>query len=224
MGGNAGLIVVFALVGIAIIVMIPLSIKKKRDERNRALISARHNKDEVWKSIKQYLKDSGQYGNKIISSYVAKRNDINYINPNDSNYSKHKQKIVNKIRDYQYSEEKKHVKITNNKAKFVRPPVRDLYVVCFQTQNTKTGEVFPPQAIECEVVVHKINRKTQDRQIFINGSCDYNKEMEWIAPIRNAEIERSKKIEEKELKKQEKLKAKLAKRQAKERSRIKKTK
>jgi hypothetical protein len=51
-------------------------------------------------------------------------------------------------------------------------------VVCFQTENTKTGEVFPPQAIECEVVVRKIDRKNQDRQIFINGSCDYNKEME----------------------------------------------
>ena len=206
MNSNAGLIIVFVLVGIAVIVMIPLSIKKKRDQKNKALISSRHNKDEVWKSIKQYLKDSGQYGNKIISSYVAKRNDINYINPNDSNYSKRKQKIVNKIRDYQYSEEKKHVKITNKKAKFVRPPVRDLYVVCFQTQNTKTG------------------RKTQDRQIFINGSCDYNKEMEWIAPIRDAEIERSKKIEEKELKKQEKLRAKLAKKQAKEKSKIEKTK
>jgi len=214
--GNSGMIIIIALIGVALIVMIPITIKKKRAERNKALISARHNKDEVWKSIKQYLKDSDQYGNKIISSYVAKRNDIYYINPNDSSYSRKKQRIVNRIRDYQYALEKKQVKTTNKKAKFVRPPIRDLYVVCFQTQNVKTGKIFPPQAIECEVVVHRIDRKTQDRQIFINGLCDYNKEMEWIAPIRDAEIERNKKIEEKELKKQEKLKAKLAKKQIKQ--------
>ena len=211
MGNNTGMILIFTLIGVAIVAMIPMMIKKKREERNKSLISARHNKDEVWKSIKQYLKDTGQYGNKIISSYVAKRNEIGYISPNDPSYSRKKQRIVNKIRDYQYSIEKKHVKQTNKKAKFVRPPLRDLYVVCFQTQNTKTGEIFPPQAIECEVIINKIDRKTQDRQIFINGSCDYNKEMEWIAPIREAEIERNRKIEEKELKKQEKLKAKLAK-------------
>lgn len=209
--GSNGMIIIFVIIGIIIAVMIPIMIKKKRSERNKLLISARHNKDEVWKSIKQYLKDTGRYGNKIISSYVAKRNDISYISPNESSYTRTKQKYVNKIREYQYSCEKKLVRQTNKKAKFTRPPVRDLYVVCFQTENTKTGEVFPPQAIECEVVVRKIDRKNQDRQIFINGSCDYNKEMEWIAPIRDAEIARNRKIEEKQAQKQEKLRLKMEK-------------
>ena len=66
--GSNGMIIIFVIIGIIIAVMIPIMIKKKRSERNKSLISARHNKDEVWKSIKQYLKDTGRYGNKIISS------------------------------------------------------------------------------------------------------------------------------------------------------------
>jgi len=45
--GNSGMIIIIALIGVALIVMIPITIKKKRAERNKALISARHNKDEV---------------------------------------------------------------------------------------------------------------------------------------------------------------------------------
>ena len=56
--GSNGMIIIFVIIGIIIAVMIPIMIKKKRSERNKMLISARHNKDEVWKSIKQYLKDS----------------------------------------------------------------------------------------------------------------------------------------------------------------------
>ena len=47
MGNNTSMIVILALIGVAIVAMIPMMIKKKREERNKALISARHNKDEV---------------------------------------------------------------------------------------------------------------------------------------------------------------------------------
>ena len=66
---------------------------------------------------------------------------------------------------------------------------------------------------ECEVVVKKIDKKTQDRQIFINGKLNYDKEMYWIAPIKNAELERMQKIEAKNNQRNEKLKKRLKKRE-----------
>ncbi|MCF0227945.1 MAG: DUF5385 family protein, partial [Malacoplasma sp.] len=173
----------------------------------KALVSNRKNKDEVWKTIKQYMKDKNQYGDEIIDSYVAKRNTIDYINPNWSGIIKTQVKYANKIRDLQYRQNKQEAISTQSKNKFKRPPVRDLYVVCFTTRSNRTGKINPPQAIECEVITKRIDRRNADRKIVINGKLDYDKEMEWIAPIRTMESERNAKLVRQQEKRQEELQA-----------------
>ncbi len=210
---NNGMIILIIIIALVILVGLPIYIKKKRIKDKKAIISSRKNKDEVWKSVKKYLKDSNQYGNEIIDSYVAKRPALDYIDPNLAPCEKRKLSYVNKIREYQYKIARKQINQNTSNTKFVRPPIRDLYVVCFTTKNTKTNEIYPPQAIECEVVVKKIDKKTQDRQIFINGKLNYDKEMYWIAPIKNAELERMQKIEAKNNQRNEKLKKRLKKKE-----------
>jgi hypothetical protein len=64
---------------------------------------------------------------------------------------------------------------------------RDLYLVFFKTKNNKTNELNKPRCIECEVVSKKINKKETDRQILILGEKNYDKEMLWVAPIKEGE-------------------------------------
>jgi hypothetical protein len=88
-----------------------------------------------------------------------------------------------------------------------KPKERDLYVVCFTTKQIKTGKLDQPRAIECEVIQTKISKKEFDRKILINGALDYDKEMEWIAPLKVAEATKNAKTE-KIQRKQEAKKAK----------------
>ncbi|MDY2887206.1 MAG: DUF5385 family protein [Malacoplasma sp.] len=221
-GNNSMLWVIIIVLIVVAVVGIPMMIKKKKQKEARQMISSRHNKDEVWKSIKQYLKDANMYGVEIVDSYVAKRNPIDYINPNNSKYVKDKKRYENKIRDYFYKKEEQECNKNGIKAHFVRPPMRDLYVVCFTTRDVKTGVLNSPQAIECEVVTKRIDKKNQDRKVYINGALDYDKEMEWIAPLKDAEAAKNKKIEEQQLKQREKLQKRMEKRLQKEKEKNKK--
>lgn len=217
---NSTMIILVVIIVVIIAIAIPTSMKKKREQSKKAMISAHHNKDEVWKSIKQYMKDTNQYGCEIIDSYVAKRNSIDYINPNLPKVSRDNIKYANKIREFQYQQAKKDAKSSNSNVRFTRPPIKDIYVICFCIRNIKTKQINPPQAIECEVIIKKIDRKTQDRKIIINGKVNYDKEMEWIAPIRNAEITRSSRLTEKQEMKQRKIieKAQLRERKLREKT------
>ena len=205
---SSGLIIIIVIIIAIAAIGIPIMIKKRRSEQRKALISNRHNKDEVWKTIKQYMKDKDQYGEEIVDSYVAKRNQLDYINPSWSYVVKKEIKYVNKIREMQYRESKQTAIKEKGKNKFKKPPMRDVYVVCFTTRDMRTGKLNKPQAIECEVVTKKIDRKTQDRKILINGTLDYDKEMEWIAPIRTAESEKNAKMLKKQEERQEQIVAK----------------
>ena len=98
----------------------------------------------------------------------------------------------------------------------MRPKQRDLYVVLFQTKNIKTNELLPPQAIECEVVTKKINRKEWDRKILINGKLNYDNEMIWIAPARALELQHNAKNIAATEAKQKKIIAKAQKKKEKE--------
>lgn len=200
------LIVVVAAIGI------PWWLKKRKQKQNAQSISTRRDKDEVWKAIKQYLKDTDDYGKEIVDSYVAKRNSIDYINPNLPHKSKMHLKYANKIRTYQIDCAKREAKKNGTTPSFTSPKVRDLYVVCFLTRSIKNKQCDQPRAIECEVVNTKISKKEWDRKILINGALNYDKEMEWIAPIRAAEELKTKKTDELEKQKREKaLKRKQAK-------------
>ncbi len=205
---STGFILILVIIIVVAAVAIPSSIKKRRAESKKTLVTSHHNKDEVWKATKQFLKDEKLYGNEIVDSYVAKRNNIDYINPNSCKLNHQSLHYANKIREYQYQQAKLKAKKENSNVKFTRPPMRDVYVVCFLTRDTKTKKLNPPQAIECEVITKKIDRKTQDRKILINGEMNFDKEMEWIAPLRNAETARNIKLIQKQEKKQQKILAK----------------
>lgn len=207
MGNNTSVILPVVILIVAVGIGVPYMIKKKKQERARALISSRKNKDEVWRTIKQYLKDMNRYGEEIVDSYVAKRNPIDYINPSAPNIVRKKQRDTNKIRDFQYKKDKNNQSIN----KFSKPKMRDLYVVCFSTKNIKTNKINPPEAIECEVVTKKIDRKNSVRKIYINGKLDYDKEMQWIAPLRASELEKNNKIEKKQAVHQEKIRRRMEK-------------
>lgn len=202
----------FLLIIIAIIA-IPIWLKKKKSKEVNEALSQRKNKDEVWKTIKQFLKENDERGVEIYDSYVIKRNALDYIPVNASRLEKINKKYEIKIRNRQKKAAKKLAK--QNKQKYIPEPIRELYVVLFATRNSKTGVVSPYRAIECEVVNRRISKKDYDRQILINGELDYNKEMEWISPIKAAEetknAKANAKAEQLARKKQEKLKMKLEK-------------
>jgi hypothetical protein len=169
---NQSFILVLLLIVAAI--GIPIYLKKRKNKATNQVISNRHNKDEVWKTIKQYLKDSNEYGKEIIDSYVAKRNDIDFINPNQAKINKKNKREEIKIRKWQFQQEKR----ANPQVKLLHPKPRDLYVVCFVTKDTHSSLIDQPRAIECEVINKKIDRKNYDRRILINRLLDYDKEME----------------------------------------------
>lgn len=209
--GSTGMIVMLVIIALAGVFIVPTMIKKRREEKAKALISQRKDKDEVWKTVKQFLKDNNQYGVEITDTYVARRNPVDYINPNASKQVKEHTRKVNLIREFQYQQELKLAKKAGSKAKFIRPKNRDLYVVVFQTKNIKTGEQLPPQAIECEVITKKIDKKNYDRKILINGAMNYDHEMEWIAPLRASELQKNAKVIAEQEKKQKKIIAKAEK-------------
>lgn len=195
--------------------------KKKKGKKSNIPISSRQNKDEVWKSIKQFLKDNGEYGQEIVDSFVAKRNAKDYINPNDP-------KLIRKAKKQAIKEKEKQYKLLAKQAKQkglptpTKPKNYELYVVCFTTKDIKTGNLNHPRAIECEVINNKISKKQYDRKIIINGEVNYEKEMEWIGPLRKIEHNKNLRAEKKrsqlilrERKRLEKMKAKAQKEQQK---------
>jgi hypothetical protein len=91
-------------------------------------------------------------------------------------------------------------------------------VVCFVTKSTRDQHIDPPRAIECEVINKKIDRKNWDRKIVINRLLDYDKEMEWIAPLRSAEEVKTSKAEKQAIKAQKRKEKAVAKKRAKEKA------
>jgi hypothetical protein len=55
---------------------------------------------------------------------------------------------------------------------------RELYVVCFQTRDTKTHVYNPPEAFECEVVRQKISKTETTQKIVITKGLNFFDEME----------------------------------------------
>ncbi len=192
---------------------------KKRKEKNSTneFQSNRRNKDEVWKTIKQFLKDNDEYGKEISESYVVKRNHIDYIDPNLSKAEKKVKKDEIKLRNSEFKKQQKLQKAKKDGKAIKKPDVRDLYVVAFTTRDSKTKKTDTPRVIECEVINKKISKKEWDRQIVINGELNYDVEMEWVAPIKAAEMAKNAKIEAKneeiKAKKERKAKDKAIKKQ-----------
>ena len=177
------------------------------------------NEDEVWKTIKKYLKDSGEKGKEIIDSYVVKRPD-----PYNKSQMNKEQKKEFKIEEKAKGELKKTDPEAYKKYKAElkvdkKRKVPEQYIVLFTTRDTKTHNHDAPRAIECEVIYKKISKKDTQRKIIINGMCDFDKEMAWIKPIKakddealekqqKSDIKRETRIEKRNARKVERLKVK----------------
>lgn len=210
-GGNSIWLLVILSIGVVGFIIY----KKRQDSKtNNSFLSSRKNKDEVWRTIKQYLKDNNEAGKEIVDSYVVKRRDIDMFDPYGSIYDRKNKVIESRIRKWYYKQNK------------ITKQTRELFVVVFTTRNVKTLEIDKPRAIEVEVINKKINKNEFDRKILINSLLDYDQEMEWIFPIRIAEKSNQLKQEEQqkkyEMQKQKKLQKMRLKEQAKKKKNAKK--
>jgi hypothetical protein len=127
-----------------------------------------------------------------------------------------------KLRKLQFEQQRLLAK--KNGKKLLPPKEKDLYVVCFTTKQSKTGIIEKPRAIECEVINTKINKKEYDRKIIINGLLDYDKEMEWIAPIKFAETTKNAKAIKQQQKNDEHQRKLLEKKKIKAKVKVEKAK
>lgn len=197
MAGNLMPLLLLVIVGIAIYAWYK---KRKANREANPFLSSRKNKDEVWKTIKQFLKDNNEQGKEIVDSYVCKRNHVDMVNPQGSDPYKKNKNFELKIRKWQRKEANKKLKAQGKKL-LEAPKARDLFVVVFETRDTKTGKKDLPRCFECEVINTKISKKQYDRKIVINRQLDYDTEMEWIAPVRYAEAAKAAAMEQKMAKK-----------------------
>jgi len=200
--------IVLALLVIGIIVFFVWRNKKNKDKLKKNA-SLRKEKDEVWTTIKTYIREhKDSFHGEIVNHYVVKRNSVDYISKHLSNYVRKKKIAEIDIRKWQ-NKKKKGDNIQ---------PKKDLYVVCFQTRDTKTNLYNSPEAFECQVITSYISKKETSQKIVITKELNFDKEMEWIAPLRTLENERR----EREEKYAQKIKSKLEKKQLKKTKKNKK--
>ncbi|MDE5651755.1 MAG: DUF5385 domain-containing protein, partial [Ureaplasma sp.] len=199
------------IIPIAFIVFIVFKKKKNGNDKspNGNQLKNKQQRDEVWLTIKRYLRDNNEIGKEIIDSYVVKRPDPR-SNKLENKKFKEEMKTLKNTNPEEYKNRKILKKIESRKK------ARELYVVLFSTRNTKTHEVDPPRAIECEVLYKRIDKKTNQRVIEIQDKVlDYKKEMEWIKPIKekdDKELARQLKLNQKRM---ERRNARLEKEKAK---------
>ncbi|MDE5617411.1 MAG: DUF5385 domain-containing protein [Ureaplasma sp.] len=212
MGGSNNLFfIILIIIPIAFIVFIVFKKKKNGNDKspNGNQLKNKQQRDEVWLTIKRYLRDNNEIGKEIIDSYVVKRPDPR-SNKLENKKFKEEMKTLKNTDPEEYKNRKILKKIESRKK------ARELYVVLFSTRNTKTHEVDPPRAIECEVLYKRIDKKTNQRVIEIQDKVlDYKKEMEWIKPIKekdDKELARQLKLNQKRM---ERRNARLEKEKAK---------
>lgn len=198
---NYFLFLIFILVIVAVVVFFVF--KKKKAPVNTTPVKQK--KDEVWKSIKHYLKINNEQGKEIIDSYVAKRKTIDF--------KEWKKENIAEWNEMSQAEQK------IKREEFKKDP-KELYVVVFTTRNGKTRIEDPPRAIECEIVYARTtNKKDKDsRNIVINGLMDYDTEAKWIDPLRKKDEAKLVKEEKRQAKKEQKKLAKAEKKAKKTRN------
>lgn len=200
-GGNNNLFLIMLII-LPIGLIIFLVMKKKKG--NNTDVKNKEEKDEVWTTIKKFLKQENEKGKEIIDVFTLKR-----PNPFDKSSMTKQQKLDFKIKEKELSklkqtniEEYKKEKLRISIEKKRKP--RELYVVLFITRNAKTLEVDNPRIIECEILLKKVEKNKTERTIKINGLMNYEDEIKWIKPIKDKEDA----IYKKQLEKKEKRKKK----------------
>lgn len=192
--GNSSLFILFILVIIVVVVLV-MVFKRKKNSYNSTPNKQR--RDEVWKSIKHFLKINNEQGKEIIDSYVAKRKNIDF-----KEWKKENSALWSTMTKQQQKDKKEE---------FRKNP-KELYVVVFTTRDSKSKVEDEPRAIECEIVYARTatRRDKDSRNIVINGQMDYATEAKWIDPLRKKDeaklIKEEKRQAKKEQKKLEKIK------------------
>ena len=162
------------------------SIKKQKNNKTNFFLSNHKNKDDVWKTIKQFLKRNGEKGKEIVDSYVIKKNHIDMIDPTLSNHEKQNKRAEIRIRKLKIKTLKLLAK--KNNIPFESPKIHlNRYVIVFITKNIKTNFIDDPRCIEIEVVSNKVSKNKYENEIIINSELDYNNEIQWISPYRESE-------------------------------------
>lgn len=195
---------------IVLIFIVPIGIfiwwfikKRKKTSNSKIDYQKRREDDEVWRTIKNYLKSRGEMGKEIVECYVAKRFDADLV---DKKLSKEQQKKQREDIAQRRKEEVTRRKDAKSKGlKYRKPLPKDLYVALFVTRNSKTKIEDEPRAIECSVVNEKINKKDFDRKIVVLRELDYKTEQAWISPIKKKEEDEINKTSLKKLKSQKRM-------------------
>lgn len=196
------------------IVLIFLYIKKKKKgNSDQGAFKKRRDGDEVWKTIKDFLKSKNEMGKEVVESYVAKRPSLSNI---DKSLSKDDQKRIKKeLKDIEKKVKEEEKKIKKSGKKIKQKKEKEIYVVLFVTRNAKhinkdknlsidkissiDNAIIndPPRAIECEVTTIKISKKETERKIKVLREVPYEVEAKWILPIKQAEESKLKKEQSK---------------------------
>lgn len=199
-GGSNNLFLILLIV-IPIGLVIFMIFKKKNggnDKNNKSgnQLKNKQQEDEVWLTIKKYLRDKQELGKEVVDSYVVKRPDPR-ARTKEKKIADKKFKELKKTNIEEYKVQKELRKIESRK----KP--KELYVVLFTTKDTKTHKMDPPRAIECEVVYKKVGKGTNQRTILINNLLNYEEEMKWIQPIKakdDKELARQLRVEQNRIK------------------------
>lgn len=182
-----------------LIVLIPVGIwwwwkKKKNGPSGNGSVQKRREGDEVWKTIKDFLKSNNEKGKEVVESYVAKRPDPNVVDRSLPKDLQKKQKL--EIQENKKLEKQKKKELKKEGKTFHKEKPRELYVVLFVTRTSKSNVEDKPRAIECEVKNIRVanGKKGQtEKKIIILGERDYETESKWILPIKTAEENKIKK-------------------------------
>lgn len=204
-GNNSNFLMILIII-IPIVLIVFYFIRKKRKQNGDTGVNNQSKEDtnEVWRTIKKFLRNKQERGKEVIDSYAIKRPE-----PHNLAQMTKEQKVEYKIEarriknlktadPQQYKIEMERIK----KEKRLKP--KDLYVVLFTTKNAKTLVVDEPRAIECEVKMVKISKKESRREIEIVRELNYQEELRWIQPIKSKDDEAYAKKVEAERKKQQK--------------------
>lgn len=183
-GGDNNNLFLLLLILIPIIIIVVMIFKKKKKNENVSRYEGRAVKDEVWRTLKRFLKDKGEIGKEIIDSYVVK-----VPNPYDKSKMTPQQKVDFEAKQAKLKELKQTNPVEYKKEykayKKAMARVPEEYMIWFVTKDAKTGEVADPRILLCRIEYKRTDRKARERMINIIGLQNYEKEMEWIKPIKD---------------------------------------
>lgn len=196
-GGQQGSFFGLLVIVIPIILLIVFFSKKKGAQKNDFSGEGGNRssrKDEVWKTIKQFLQEKNERGKEIIKTFVAKK-------PNPLHSKKDRKLFNQEIQAYITSNNLGKSEAKRYKNEQTRLMQRELYCIYFVTKDAKSTEVDDARIIEAEVYQKPTKTKsTPERLIRILGLKNFETEIQWIQPLMVREEKRKEKEEQKKLK------------------------